>query len=269
MSATNSKKRNEEKQYLVKAVINALDVLEVFIGKEEEIGVGELSRRLDLPKNKIFRLLSTLKERGFVEQNKVTEKYRLGLKVFELGQAYKSKLGLLKLAHPILVNLSVSCDESVYMAVLDGIEVVYVDMEETTKPLRIVPHLGSRAPVYCTAIGKIQLAFRDVEEREGIVKKMRLETKTKNTITDIRKLTKQLLEIIKKGYALDNEEFEEGVKCVAVPIRDYNNAVVAGICISGPSVRMSEKRIKNELLKLILDASQEISHKLGYLEGYK
>ena len=259
------KDKIKNEQYIVKSVLNALDLLDAFICKEEEFGVGELSRKLDIPKNKVFRLLTTLSEKGYIEQNEVTEKYRLGLKAFELGQSYKRRLAILKIAHPILTDLSSSFDESVYMAILDKQTVVYIDMVETTKPLRIIPHLGWRTPAYCTAIGKIQLAYKDVDEIVNLLERAELKPFTKKTITDKKKLLKHLQEIAYKGFALDNEEFEEGVKCVAVPVRDYHNTVVAGVCVSGPAIRMSDRRIKNKILDRLMMVSREISQKLGYL----
>ena len=256
--------KKEKQDYLIQSVDHAIDILEAFLGKEGEYGVTELSNKLNLPKNNVFRLLATLENRGFIEQNRSSENYCLGIKTFEIGQAFRSRMDLLKQACPVLENLEATCNETVYLGIMQEGMVVYVDMLETSCPVRIVSKLGRRVPAYCTAIGKAQLAFESIDEIERIIQKVGFSHRAKNTIQDKETLLKHLKKIVEVGYAVDNEEYEDGVVCVGAPVYDYTRHVVAGICISAPILRMSKERIDNELSKLIIEAGQEISRRLGY-----
>ncbi len=142
--------------------------------------------------------------------------------------------------------------------------VVYVDMVETTHPVRIVPKLGKRFPAHCTAAGKVLLAYKSVEEIERILKKVGLPSYTNNTICDKDTFIQHLRKVVEQGYAIDCEELESEVMCIAAPIRDYTSKVVAGISISGPVQRMGLERLHNELATLTKEAALEISQRLGY-----
>ncbi len=256
------KKKKED--YTVQSVSHAVDILEAFRGHADELGVTELSTRLQLPKNNVFRLLATLESRGYIEQNQHTGGYRLGIKVFELGEIFRQRMGLLHQAHEILKKLEIECNESVYLAILQDGMVVYVDLAETSHSVRIVPKLGGRVPPYCTAVGKVLLAYEPRDEVERIINKIGLHAFTENTITDKESLLEHLKQVYEQGYALDNEELEPEVKCVGAPVRDYTRQVVAGVCISGPIQRMSQERIEQELVPLLKKSATEISHRLGY-----
>ncbi len=257
--------QRSKQNYVVQSVSHAIDVLEAFKGEKDELGVTELSSSLRLPKNNVFRLLATLELRGYIEQNKSTGNYRLGIKTFELGQIFRRRMGLIKQSHSVLKQLEAKCNESTYLGIIQDGMVVYVDMVETTHSVRIVPKLGKRAPAYCTAVGKTQLAYESQDEVARILGEIGLKPFTNNTITDKQQLLEHLKQVARQGYAIDNEELEEEVICVAVPIRDYTGRVVAGISISGPIQRMSDKRIKNELVAMVREAAGEISCRLGYV----
>ncbi len=256
--------KKEKSEYLIQAVSHALDLLEQFHGEVDELGVTELSKRLKLHKNNVFRLLATLESRNYIEQNKVTENYRLGLKTLELGQTFIKQMGLLRQAKPVLEALVESCNETTYVSILKEFNIVYLDVVETAMTVRVVPRVGSRLPAYCTAAGKIQVAYMGDEELETYLPPKELKSYTQNTITDRDVLKKQLKLIAEQGYAYDNEELDIGVKCVSAPIRDYTRRIIGAVSISGPSMRFSDERIKNELVPLVLKAGDEISAKLGF-----
>ncbi len=258
-----AKKKNKE-DYIIQSVSHAVDILEAFREPVDELGVTELSNRLGLPKNNVFRLLATLASRGYIEQNQHTDAYRLGIKVFELGEIFRKRMGLLHQAHEILKKVESRCNESVYLAVLQEGMVVYVDLAETTLSVRIVPKLGGRVPPYCTAVGKVLMAYEPKDEIEKIIDNVGLTAFTPNTIIDKNALLKHLEQVAVQGYSIDNEELEPEVKCVGAPVRDYTRRVVAGVCISGPIQRMSHERIRSELVPLLLDAAKDISNRLGY-----
>ncbi len=258
--------KKEKSDYVIQSVSHSLDILEEFQGDVDELGVTELSNRLKLHKNNVFRLLATLECRGYVEQNRITEKYRLGLKSLELGQTFLKQMGLLRQAHPVLKELVDVSNETAYVSIIRDRMAVYLDAVECNQTVRVVSRVGHRLPVYCTAAGKIQIAFESDEEMERLLPK-ELTKYTDYTITDRKKLIDHLREVCRKGIAIDNEEYDPGVRCVGVPIRDYTRRVVGGISISGPAFRLSSARIEKELVPLMMKAGQELSAKLGFEVG--
>ena len=256
--------RKEKTEYLIQAVSHALDLLEQFHGEVDELGVTELSKRLKLHKNNVFRLLATLESRGYIEQNKVTENYRLGLKTLELGQTFIRQMGILRQSKPIIEALAKECNETTYVAILKEFSIIYLDAVETTMTVRVVPRVGSWLPAYCTAAGKTQIAHMSEEELEDYLNTHELKPFTDNTITDRDVLKKQLTVVAEQGYAVDDEELDIGVKCVSAPIRDYTRRIIGAVSVSGPSMRFSQERMEKVLIPLTLKAAEEISAKLGF-----
>ncbi len=255
--------KKEKSEYIIQAVSHALDLLEQFHDDVDELGVTELSKRLKLHKNNVFRLLATLESRGYIEQNRVTENYRLGLKTLELGQTFIKQMGLLRQSRPVLERLVRECNETTYVAILKESSIVYLDVVETDLTVRVVPRVGARLPAYCTAAGKVQFAYMTEEELDHYLPK-ELKRFTPNTVIDRDELKKELRQIAEQGYAIDNEELDVGVRCVGAPIRDYTRRIIGAVSISGPSMRFSEERTDKELIPLVKKAGEEISTKLGY-----
>jgi DNA-binding IclR family transcriptional regulator len=256
--------KKEKTDYLIQSVSHALDLLEQFHEEIDELGVTELSKRLNLHKNNVFRLLATLESRGYIEQNKVTENYRLGLKTLELGQTFVKQMGLLRQSRPVLEEMVRECNETSYVAILKDFFIIYLDVVETDLTVRVVPRVGSRLPAYCTAAGKVQIAYLNEEEIEQYIPAKELKAYTPNTLTDRDELIRNLQMVAEKGYAIDDEELDVGVRCVSAPIRDYTRRIVGAVSISGPSMRLSLERIDKELIPLVKKASEEISFKLGF-----
>ena len=256
--------KREKSSYIIQSVAHALDLLEEFSGDVNELGVTELSRRLKLHKNNVFRLLATLEAKGYVEQNKITENYRLGLKALELGQRYIKQVGLIKQAKPFLEEIVNKVNETTYLGILRDGFAVYLDAVEAKRTVRVVSRVGLRLPAHCSAIGKAQVAYLSESELERIFPNKTLEKFTENTITDREKLFEHLKEVREKGYAIDNEEYEKEVKCVGVPIFDYTGRVVGGISVSGPAYRMTDERLEEEIIPVVKEVGGKISRKLGY-----
>ena len=256
--------KKEKSEYIIQAVDHALDLLEQFHDDVDELGVTELSKRLKLHKNNVFRLLATLESRNYIEQNKVTENYRLGLKTLELGQTFIKQMGLLRQSRPVLEWLVKECNETTYVAILKDFHIVYLDVVETGLTVRVVPRVGARLPAYCTAAGKVQMAYMTDEELEHYLPAKELKRYTPNTITDREEFKKHLKLVSELGYAVDNEELDVGVRCVGAPIRDYTRRIVGAVSISGPSMRFEDERMEKELIPLVKRAAEEISLKLGY-----
>lgn len=256
--------RKEKSEYIIQAVSHALDLLEQFHDDVDELGVTELSKRLKLHKNNVFRLLATLESRGYIEQNRATENYRLGLKALELGQTFIKQMGLLRQAKPILENMRSDCNETCYVAIFKEGHVVYLDMVETDMTVRVVSRVGSRLPAYCTASGKVHMAFMSEDEIDEILPEEDFKVYTSTTIKNRSELRAELKQVAEQGYAVDIEELDLGVHCVAAPIRDYTRRIVGAISISGPTMRLSSERIKSELVPLVLKSAEELSTRLGY-----
>lgn len=256
--------RKDKSEYVVQTVDRALDVLEAFNYQQEELGVTELSNKLKLHKNKVFRLLASLETRGYIEQDQKTGNYRLGLKTFEVANVFLHHLGLRRQARPVLEELVSKCNETAYLAVTDGVDVVYVLMHETTHTVRVIPRLGFRLPAYCTASGKVQLAYESQDRLQQLFAERPLRKLTENTITDLDRLREHLAQVAQQGFAVDNEELEEGVRCLAAPVRDYSHRVVAGVGLSGPVSRFGLDRIRDEFIPLVKEAGVKISQRLGY-----
>lgn len=251
-------------EYVIRPVAKALDILEAFSYEHQELGVTELAHKLSLHKNNVFRLLATLESRGYIEQDKQSGNYRLGLKAFEVGNVFLHHLGIRRQARPILEELVRRCNETAYLAVLDGAEVVYISMHETAHPVRVVARVGRRLPAYCTASGKSQLAFESQDRLDEIFREYPFQRLTENSIARYEDLLIHLKGIAQRGYAVDNEEWELGVKCVAAPVRDYTHRVVAAVVLSGPTPRFAPDRIETELVPLVKEAAARLSQRLGY-----
>ena len=256
--------RKDKSEYIIQAVSHALDLLEQFHGEVDELGVTELSKRLKLHKNNVFRLLATLESRGYIEQNKATENYRLGLKALELGQTFIKQMGLLRQAKPILDYLVEKCNETSYVAIYKENHIVYLDVVETNLTVRVVSRVGSRLPAYCTASGKVHMAHMTDEELEELLSDMKFVQHTPTTLANREDLKAALVEVREQGYAIDDEELDLGVRCIAAPIRDYTRRIVGAISISGPSMRIDNTRLEKELIPLVLQASSDLSTRLGY-----
>ena len=254
--------RREKSNYIIQAVAHALDVLEQF-HTDAELGVTELSKRLTLHKNNVFRILATLESRGYIEQNRSTENYRLGTKCLQLGQTYIQHMGLVQQAKPVLGEVVQACRETAYVTVMRQGKVVPVDLVEPDQAVRIVSHIGESLPLHCTAAGKVHLAFETGEDAQRSLLDS-LQTHTEQTITDRTRLEAQLNEVSKKGYALENGEHLTDVRTVAVPIRDYTRTVVGSLAVSGPAYRIGLERLEQELAPLAVQAGKELSSRLGH-----
>ena len=256
--------KKDKSEYIIQAVSHALDLLEQFHDDVDELGVTELSKRLKLHKNNVFRLLATLESRGYIEQNKATENYRLGLKALELGQTFIKQMGLLRQAKPILEQIVEDCNETAYVAIYKEQHTVYLDVVETNLTVRVVSRVGSRLPAYCTASGKAHMAFMTDEELDALLSEIKLIQHTPTTVTGVEALKAELAKVREQGYAFDDEELDAGVRCLAAPIRDYTRRIVGAISISGPSMRLDNDRVENELVPLVLKAAADLSTRLGY-----
>ncbi|MEW5921413.1 MAG: IclR family transcriptional regulator [Bacillota bacterium] len=257
---------NEERDgRYVQSVERVLTILEVMAGEGAPITVTELADKVNLKISTVHRLLSTLVHRGYVEQED-DNKYRLGLKLMEIGNSVLYYSDIRTVARPYLEELMERCNETVNLAILDDIDVVYIDQVESKNLIivKMLAQVGNRGPVHCTSSGKVLLAFLPKEKMEETISRLELVKYTNETITDVDNLRKELKRVQQDGYAVDWGEREEHVRCIAAPIFNYEGRAIASVSISGPSTRITTYYMKNELVDLIRDTAKKISHKMGY-----
>jgi DNA-binding IclR family transcriptional regulator len=247
----------------LQTVTNAARLLKAFLTREESIGVSELARRLGLGKSAVHRLLTTLAAEGLVEQNPRTGGYRLGIVVYELGEAVKVHLDLHAAAGPVLVRLREETGESSQVGVLDGAEVVYVDRLESAYSLRLFTETGRRVPAHATSSGKVLLAHLPASALDRVLA-AGLPGFTPNTVTDAGALRAELASIRAQGWARSVDEREIGVASVAAPIRDVHDEVVAAISIGAPSARLGAA-VRRRYARLLVEAGEAVSRRLGWV----
>lgn len=247
----------------LQSVRRALRALEL-ISEHSELGVTELGRKLDVHKATASRLIATLAERGFVERDPISEKYRLGFGLISLAGAAVGGNDLVRAARPILDDLAERTHETVNLGVLSGESVVYIDQVTGTRSIVSVSWVGQRTPLHCTSNGKVLLAYATDAERERMLS-MPLTRLTPRTITDLRKLRAQLAEVRARGYAQTLEELEEGLNAVAAPVRGMSGDVIAALSVSGPAFRMRAVDLPR-FGKLTAEAALAVSRRLGYVD---
>jgi IclR family transcriptional regulator, KDG regulon repressor len=243
------------------SVANAIRVVKAFSDDEFELGISRLAARLGLAKSTVHRLASTLIDAGVLEQNPETGKYRLGLLVFELGSLVRRKIDVYHEARPWLFTLRDQTGETVHLAVLGRQGLVYINYIESQKAIRMSTGLGQRKPLHCTAEGKALLAFQPAEIIERTIA-AGLERLTPKTITDPGALRDELAVIRARGYAIDDEESEPGMRCISAPVRDDSGHVTAAVGIAGPVQRLTKKMLLSHAPAL-LNAVASISQRLG------
>ncbi|MQA14042.1 MAG: helix-turn-helix domain-containing protein [Pseudonocardiaceae bacterium] len=245
------------------SVRNSARLLKAFLTREEELGVSELGRRLGLAKSNVHRLLTTLVAEGLIERDPHSGGYRLGIVVFELGEAVRVHLDLHAAAGPVLARLREETHESSQIGVLDGDEVVYVDRLESAHTLRLFTETGRRVPVHCTSSGKVLLAYRPEDEREAFLARAALPALTPHTITDADALRNELLRVRARGWAEAVNEREVGVASIAAPIRDVHGDVVAAISIGSPLARFGAAARRRQS-RAVVEAGEAVSRRLGW-----
>jgi IclR family transcriptional regulator, KDG regulon repressor len=244
-------------------VRNAARLLKAFLTREEELGVSELARRLHLGKSTVHRLLTTLSAEGLVQQDPRTGGYRLGIVMFELGEAVRVHMDLHAAAGSVLAHLREQTGESSQVGVADGDDVVYVDRMESSHSLRLFTEAGRRMPMYCTSSGKVLLAYRPEPQRRAFLDRVPLRPLTPHTITDPRRMLAELDAVRARGWAEAVNEREIGVASLAAPIRDLTGSVVAAISVGAPITRYRSVP-RRRMAQAVVEAGQAVSRRLGW-----
>jgi IclR family transcriptional regulator, KDG regulon repressor len=244
------------------SVATAVRLMKAFSEQQVEIGISDLARRLGVAKSTVHRLAVTLCADGMLEQNPDSGKYRLGIALFRLGSLVRQRMTVSSEARPLLRELREKVNETVHLAVLDGSDIMYVFNLESTQAIRMRSDVGVRKPAYCTAEGQAILAFQSADVVERVVRDG-LRPRTPQTITDADKLRKVLDAIRQRGCAIEDEESEIGMRCIAAPLRNDTGDVVAAIGLAGPVSRLSKKAMVS-FIPHVVGTAAAISARLGH-----
>lgn len=246
----------------IQSIQRAVAILRSFTEAEPELGVTTLSRRLDLHKSTVSRILSTLQQEDLVFQNPETGKYSLGLGLVGLAGVALGQLNVRGMAQPYLNQLAQVSQETINVTVLEGGECVNIERVASPQPLRYVGWIGRRTPLHCTAAGKLFLAHMTPAARDAILPHP-LVKYTEKTIVEPRALEQSLAIVCRQGYATVHEEFEEGFSALAAPVLNYAGQAIAAISISGPTFRMGPERIE-AFIDPLLQTTRRLSAELGH-----
>lgn len=247
----------------IQSLARGLNIMGLLADADEPMNLTEIAKKLSVNKSTAFHLLGTLANHGFVVQDPKHRHYTLGLRIVELSRGVLDRIELRTVARPSLKLLQQRVRESAHLAVLGGGHAVYVDNVTSDANLNVQTEIGRRAPVYCTAIGKSLIAWMSPEDLKGLVEGAPLARFTPRTITTLRELIPHLEVVRERGYAVDDEEFDVGVRCVAAAVRDHRDKVVASVGVSGPTVRVTLERVP-EIGQIVMETAQEMSRLLGH-----
>ncbi len=253
------------KQKRLSSVGTAIQLLKAFSEEQVDIGISDLSRRLGVAKSTVHRLASTLVAEGLLEQDRESEKYRLGIALFRLGALVRRRMDISSQGRPYLYALREKSNETVHLAILDGTEIMYVYNLESTQAIRMRSDLGVRKPAYCTAEGQAILAFQPQDVVDEVIAQGLL-PRTPQTITDPAELIKALALVRQRGCAIEDEESEIGMRGISAPIRNDLGEVVASVGLAGPVTRLSKKAITT-FIPHVIETADLISQRLGYTAG--
>ena len=250
-------------RYRIHVIDRAAQILDCFGFDHQELSVSEIGAKTGLHRSTAHRILMALEYNDLIKQNPSTGKYHLGIKLFKLGHQAVSQLNLRETCRPFLSRLMNDTKETIHLAVLDDDQVLYLDKVEGPHALRMPSRVGRYIPTYCTSLGKAMLSCLDDQEVKSILRRQTLKPHTENTVKNINQLLADLRSVRKRGYAVDNEEIEIGLRCVGAPLRDYTGGMVGAISVAAPSARLSEKNTP-VIGRMVIAIAAEISEQLGF-----
>jgi IclR family KDG regulon transcriptional repressor len=245
----------------VAAVMKVFAIVQA-LGERDESGISDLSLRLAMPKATLYRFLQTMKSLGYVRQEVDSERYGLTMKMFELGTKALQYPDLVELAKPHMLQLADATGETVHLGTLIDSEIIYIHKIDSRHNLGMYSRIGRRAPLHCTAIGKVLLAWEGAAHRERVLAGCDFKRYRDKTITDREAFDRELDRTRDQGFGQDREEFDDHIRCMSVPIFDRHNQAVAGMSVSIPTFRFDETR-EADVVGMLTDASRVVSKQLG------
>ncbi|HEY0210865.1 IclR family transcriptional regulator [Acerihabitans sp.] len=251
---------------IIQSVERALHILDLFDEHDTELKITEISNKMGLHKSTLHSLLKTLQVQGYIDQNHENGKYRLGMKLVERGNLVVNSIDIRQKARSFLLELSIKTGQTTHLGILDGKEGVYIDKVEGKMAVISYSRIGRRLPVHATAIGKVLISFLNPADIQALLENYDYTRPTPHSISDEDRFLAELALVRSRGYALDNQENEQGVRCISVPIWNVERKVVAAISISTLISRVSDDELE-EYIQLLKQAGQELSQQLGYMAG--
>jgi IclR family KDG regulon transcriptional repressor len=248
----------------VNSVNKAFSILKLF-HEHSELGITEIAYLSGMAKGSIYRFITTFKRLGLLEQNPENEKYRPAVGLLELSSLYIGHLNWRAVARPFMDFLSEKTQEDIFLAVLDKVNIVYIDKIEGKQMLRMVSQIGLQRPAYCTGTGKALLADLNKQQLLELFKKQELQRYTEHTITSFSALLEEVALIRQRGFAFDNEEYEPGVVAIASTFKGMKGETLGALSVSGPKIRINGDKV-NEIARMVIDSCKEISRRLGWQE---
>jgi DNA-binding IclR family transcriptional regulator len=233
---------NDRDPSIIKSLERALDVVEALAHHPDGVTVTALAAQMRIPKSSVFRVLNTLRARGYVQQNPVSERYGLGVRFLALARSVAEESDLRKVAVSYLRELQSATDETVHLAVPVGNAMVYIDKVESSRPVRLASRIGDLANFHSTALGKAYMSALPSQERQEFVSRLTLERRTDRTIVARDRLLTELRRCARQGFAVDDVENEEGVRCVGAAVLNRRSEPVAAISVSAPKSRFPKSR---------------------------
>jgi IclR family transcriptional regulator, acetate operon repressor len=250
------------RSYNITALQRGLHLLQLFSEAPRGLTAKQVAIISRLPVSTVHRFLVNLQHAGFLNCGG-DGVYRLGIACFAIGQAALSQLDIRRLSLPYLQELNHQTRETIHLTVRHGLSAVYVEKLDSPEQLRIYSRIGAGVPLYCTAVGKIMLAYMPKDEQDKVLRQLELKRFTPNTVGSMQELRTELQRVARNGYACDMEEHELHIRCVAAPIRDHTGGVSASLSLTAPMVRMPVSRLR-QLAPLVQQAGLQISIQLGY-----
>ena len=244
------------------ALRRGLSILDQFSGHHGDLGVNEIARLVGMHKSTVSRLCATLENAGYLEREMSTNRFRLGARIYQLTGSPAPTTDIRFVARPVMLELVESSRETATLGVREGNDIVTIDVVDGLNYMRMATRVGMRTQLHASAVAKAVLAWMPEAEVDELLAEWPMTALTPNTVTDAATLKSRLSHVRERGFALDMEEMEEGLRCVAAPIRDPRGRVVAGISISGPRHRMTEEAMQRFGL-LVREAGEKISARLG------
>lgn len=248
---------------IIQSVERALRILDLFDEHNIELKITEISERMQLHKSTVHSLLKTMQEHHYIGQNPENGKYKLGMKLVERGNLVVSTLDIRPVVKGYLQDLSKKTGQTTHLGILDGQQGVYIDKVIGEKAVIRYSRIGRRIPLHSSAIGKVLLAFQEPKEIQRILEGYVYTIHTEKSIKSEAEFLEELEKVNQQGYAVDNLENEQSVRCVAVPIRNYENQILAAISVSTLISEVNDQ-VLNDYINLLKKAGLELSKKFGY-----
>ncbi|MED3881561.1 IclR family transcriptional regulator [Priestia megaterium] len=248
---------------IIQSVDRALRILDLFDEHTTELKITDISDQIGLHKSTVHSLLKTLQQRGYINQNLENGKYGLGMKLFERGNYVIQSLDIRKLAKKYLMDLSAKTGQTTHLVILDGKEGTYIDKVEGPMAVILYSRIGKRIPLHCSAVGKALIAFKEKDEIKKILAEYAYTQQTEFTITNEIEFLQELEKVQSQGYAVDNQENEPGVRCIAAPIRNHENKVIAAISLSTLIAGVDDIQL-GIFVQQLKQAASELSEQMGH-----